>query len=125
MVRSDLVVLPEPNIDSDLGLSCGVESFSVEDFFSQGAVKAFVVSIFPRTAWIDLHWFYPNPLQPDCSYPASQFYSAYRNWCLTVGKKPKTSTAFKRAMESTPSVYQKRTSSGNCWVGIQPCFISV
>ncbi len=44
MVRSDLVVLPEPNIDSDLGLPCGVEPFSVEDFFSQGAVKAFVVS---------------------------------------------------------------------------------
>ena len=49
-MRSDLVVLPEPNIDSDLGLPCGVEPFSVEDFFSQGAVKAFVVSIFPRTA---------------------------------------------------------------------------
>ena len=64
MVRSDLVVLPEPNIDSDLGLPCGVEPFSVEDFFSQGAVKAFVVSIFPRTAWIDLHWFDPNLLQP-------------------------------------------------------------
>ena len=64
-------------------------------------------------------------VQPDCSYPASQFYSAYRNWSLTVGKKPKTSAAFKRAMESNPSVYQKRTSSGNCWVGIQPCFINV
>ena len=47
-MRSDLVVLPEPNIDSDLGLPCGVEPFSVEDFFSQGAIKAFVVSIFPR-----------------------------------------------------------------------------
>ena len=64
MVRSDLVVLPEPSIDSDLGLPCGVEPFSVEDFFSQGAVEAFVVSIFPRTAWIDLHWFDANPLQP-------------------------------------------------------------
>jgi hypothetical protein len=39
MVRSDLVVLPKPNIDSDLGLSCVVEPFSVEDFFSQGPVK--------------------------------------------------------------------------------------
>ena len=58
-MRSDLVVLPKPNIDSDLGLSCGavwcgvvwcgVEPFCVEDFFSQGAVKAFVVSIFPRS----------------------------------------------------------------------------
>ena len=64
MVRSDLVVLPEPNIDSDLGLPCGVEPFSVEDFFSQGAVKAFVVSIFPRRARIDLHWFDTDPFQP-------------------------------------------------------------
>ena len=63
-MRSDLVVLPEPSIDNDLGLSCGVEPFCVEDFFSQGAVKAFVVSIFPWRAWIDLHWFDPNLLQP-------------------------------------------------------------
>ena len=49
MTRSDLVVFPEPNIDSDLGLSFGVEPFCVEDFFSPGAVKAFVVSIFPKT----------------------------------------------------------------------------
>ena len=48
-MRSDAVVLPEPNIDSDLGLSCGVEPFSVEDFFSQGAVKAFVVSCVGKT----------------------------------------------------------------------------
>ena len=40
MVRSDLVVLPEPSIDNDLGLFGGVEPFSVEDFFSQGAIKA-------------------------------------------------------------------------------------
>ena len=48
-MRSDLVVLPEPNIDSDLGLSCGVEPFSIEDFFSQGAVEAFVVSCVGKT----------------------------------------------------------------------------
>ena len=54
-MRSDLVVLPEPNIDSDLALYGGVEPFSVEEFFSQGAVKAFVVSIFPWRARIDLH----------------------------------------------------------------------
>ena len=63
-MRSDLVVLPEPNIDSDLGLPCGVKPFGVEHFFSQGAVKAFVVSIFPRAAWIDLHWFDADPFQP-------------------------------------------------------------
>ena len=63
-MRSDLVVLPEPKIDSDLGLSCGVEPFCVEDFFSQGAVKAFVIPIFPWRARIDLHWFDTDPLQP-------------------------------------------------------------
>ena len=49
MMRSDLVVLPEPNIDSDLGLPCGVEPFSDEDFFSQGVVKALVVSCVGKT----------------------------------------------------------------------------
>ena len=63
-MRSDLIVLPEPNIDNDLGLFGGVEPFSVEDFFSQGAVEAFVVSIFPRAARIDLLWFDTDPLQP-------------------------------------------------------------
>ena len=42
VMMSDLVALPEPNIDSDLGLPCGVKPFGVEDFFSQGAVKAFL-----------------------------------------------------------------------------------
>ena len=41
-MRSDLVVLPEPSINNDLGLFGGVEPFSVEDFFSQGPVKALV-----------------------------------------------------------------------------------
>ena len=48
-MRSDLVVLPEPNIDSDLVLYGGVEPFSVEDFFSQGAVKAVVVTCVGKT----------------------------------------------------------------------------
>jgi len=58
----------------------------------------------------------------DYSYSASQFYSAYRHWCLAVGKKPKNQTTFKRVLEATNGVYQKRTSRGNCWFGIQPCF---
>ena len=37
--------MPNPNIDSDLGLDCGVEPFSIEHFFSQGSVKVLVVSI--------------------------------------------------------------------------------
>ena len=49
MMRSDLIVLLEPNIDSDLGLSCSVKPFGVEHFFLQGAVKAFVVSCVGKT----------------------------------------------------------------------------
>ena len=48
-MRSDLVVLREPSIDSDLGLFGGVEPFRVAEFFSQGAVKAFVVSCVGKT----------------------------------------------------------------------------
>ena len=49
MIRSDLVVLPEPSIDSDLSLFGGVEPFSVEHFFSSGSVKALVVSYVGKT----------------------------------------------------------------------------
>ncbi|WP_438980660.1 primase-like DNA-binding domain-containing protein [Lentibacter sp.] len=62
-------------------------------------------------------------LAVDHSCSASQFYNAYRTWCLTVGKKPKTTTAFKKSLDQIPTVYQKRTSSGQCWFGIRPCFV--
>lgn len=62
-------------------------------------------------------------LGADCSHTASQFFSEYRSWCLAVGKKPKNQTAFKRALEATKGVYQKRTAKGNTWFGIQPCLM--
>ena len=60
-------------------------------------------------------------IEQSCS--ASQFYSAYRTWCLTVGKKPKTTTAFKKALDQLKGVYQKRLSSGLYWMGIKPFFV--
>ena len=60
-------------------------------------------------------------IEQSCS--ASQFYNSYRTWCLTVGKKPKTTTVFKKALDQLKGVYQKRTSSGQCWFGIRPCFV--
>ena len=30
---------------------------------------------------------------------------------------------FKRALEATKGVYQKRTAKGNTWFGIQPCLM--
>ena len=35
----NLIILPKPNIDGDLGLSCGVEPFSVEHFFCSVPLK--------------------------------------------------------------------------------------
>ena len=63
MVRSDTIILPEPNSDSNHRLSCAMEPFRVEHCFSQGPVKELVVSILPRAARIDLHGFDPNPVQ--------------------------------------------------------------
>ena len=63
-MRSDLIVLPEPGIDCDLSLFGGVKPFLVEDFFSQGPVKAFVVAVFPWAAGIDLDRRYSNFSEP-------------------------------------------------------------
>ena len=59
------------------------------------------------------------------SHPASQLYTAYKSWCQSFDMKPKPTSSFKRSLEALKGVYQKRTSSGQCWVGIQPCSISV
>ena len=64
MMRSDLVVLPEPSIDCDLSLFGGVEPFRGEHFFSQGPVDALVVRILPRRARIDLDRRYSNFSEP-------------------------------------------------------------
>mgnify|MGYP001246575476 CR=1 FL=1 len=49
-----MIVLSEPGVSDDVSLFDGREPFGIEDFFSEGAIKAFVVSILPRTAGIDL-----------------------------------------------------------------------
>ena len=62
-MKADKIKVPKPNIDNDLGLSCGVEPLHVEHLLSRSPFKAFVTSICPRRAWIDLHRFDPNLLQ--------------------------------------------------------------
>ncbi len=59
-----MIVLSEPDINDDLSLFDGREPFGIEDFFSERAIKAFVVSILPRTAGIDLNRFNSNLLEP-------------------------------------------------------------
>ena len=68
-------------------------------------------------------------LQEECdissehSCTATQLYAAYRTWCVSIGKRAKTKTAFKRAISGIQDVYQKRQSSGLYWMGIQPFFV--
>ena len=62
-MRSDLIGLPEPGIDCDLSLFGGVKPFCVEHFSSKCPVEAFVVSILPRRARIDLQRFDADPFQ--------------------------------------------------------------
>lgn len=64
MMRSDLIVLPEPGIDCDLSLFGGVEPFRVEHFSSKCPVKAFIVSVLPWRARIDLQLLDAYPFQP-------------------------------------------------------------
>ena len=63
-MKSDLIVLPEPGIDCDLSLFGGVEPFRVEHFASKCPVEAFVVSILPWRARIDLQRLGADPFQP-------------------------------------------------------------
>lgn len=64
MMRPDLVVLSEPDIDGDLGLFRAVEPFCVEPFATECAIKALVVSVLPGAAGIDLHWLDADPFEP-------------------------------------------------------------
>jgi putative DNA primase/helicase len=59
-------------------------------------------------------------LDKEHSYAASKFYQAYREWCSGAGRKPQSTTAFKRSLEKLKGVYQHRSSNGLQWHGIQP-----
>lgn len=48
LMRSDVVVLSELEIDHGLGLFGCNEPFGIEGFFAQRSVEAFVASILPR-----------------------------------------------------------------------------
>ena len=60
----DVVILFEPLINDCLGLSGCCEPFGVEDFASQSFVEAFIVSVLPGRAWIDV-----DRLDPDFDEP--------------------------------------------------------
>ena len=75
MMRSDLIVLPEPGIDCDLSLFGGVEPFRVEHFSSKCSVEAFVVSILPGTSGIDLDGLDAGLLEPGLEVSGDELWS--------------------------------------------------
>jgi len=74
-MRPDLVVLPEPDIDSDLGLFGGVEPFGVEHFSTECFIEALVVSVLPRAAGIDLHWLDADAFEPVLELSRNKFWA--------------------------------------------------
>ena len=52
----NVVILFEPLIDDRLGLSGCWEPLSVENFTTQGSVKALIITILPGRARIDVDW---------------------------------------------------------------------
>jgi len=63
-MRPDVVVLFQPQYDDDLSLLCCCEPLGIEHLMAQSSIEAFIVSVFPGRAWIDLDWFDPNTHQP-------------------------------------------------------------
>ena len=57
-MRPDLVVLPEPCINDDLGLFGAVEPLCIQHFAAQRAIESLVIAIFPGWSRIDLNGLY-------------------------------------------------------------------
>ena len=64
-------------------------------------------------------------LAMDAKTPASSLYSDYQRFCGTLGKRPKTMTHFKKQMSKIEGVEQKKTSSGNMWLGIKSTWTTI
>ena len=63
-VRADRVVMLPPVFDKDLCLLQAVEDFSVQKFISELPIEAFIVSILPRAARLDVERLHADPAQP-------------------------------------------------------------
>ncbi len=73
MMRPDLIVLPEPDVDGDLGLFGAVEPICIQHFPTECSVEALVVFVSPWAAWIDLHWLNVDPSEPILRLRGNEF----------------------------------------------------
>lgn len=58
-------------------------------------------------------------LAQDAKSSASSLYLDYQRFCGTLGKRPKTNIHFKKQLLKVDGVEQRKTSSGNMWLGIK------
>ena len=63
-MRADVIVLLEPRVDNDLGLSCCHEPLRVKHLATQRAVELLVAAIFPGRAWMDPDRFDADTAEP-------------------------------------------------------------
>ena len=61
---ADLVVLPPPALDEDLGFQQGVEALAIEALVPQLAVEGFPRAVLPGAAGLDEEGRDPDPVQP-------------------------------------------------------------
>ena len=90
VMRSDLVVLPEPGINGDLSLFRTVEPFSLKDFSSKCSVEAFVISVFSWAAWIDLQRLDTGPFQPILQMRSNKLRPVVRTYEAQVSRVSST-----------------------------------
>ena len=60
----DGVVVAAPALDQHLGLLQRVEDLAVEELVPELSIEALVVTVLPRTAWLDVEGLYVDPTEP-------------------------------------------------------------
>ena len=63
-MRPNCIEVAPPTFDDDLGLAQGVEDFTIEQFIAQARIEALDVTVFPRTAWLDIGGFCADRCDP-------------------------------------------------------------
>ena len=75
---ADMVIFFDPAIDCGLGLFCGLEPVCIEDFVAQRAVKAFIISVLPGAAWIDVNGLNADAFEPCLEHFGDKFGAVIR-----------------------------------------------
>ena len=79
-----------PSFNDDSRLCQRVKNFSIQEFEAHFSVKRFAVSIFPRTAGLDIKWFHLEPFEPVFEKFRDELWTVVRSdvlWAPMLKKK--------------------------------------